>query len=552
MFMAGPARIEAPSRPASRIAPRLAAALLVCLGLAAPAAAKTLVFCSEGNPETLNPQLAVTGTAMDAAHPIFNNLVEYQIGTTNIRPSLAESWTISPDGRDYTFKLRRGVRFHSNAVFKPTRDFNADDVVFSLMRQWKEDHPFHATSGGGFDYFQDMGMADLLESIEALDPNTVRIRLTRAEAPFLADLAMPFNAILSAEYADTLTRLGKKELLDTQPIGTGPFVFASFRKDVAVRYRAFPDYWRGRQQMDTLVFSITPTPAARLAKLKAGECHISAFPTPDDAEEIRADPTLRLYTAEGLNIGYLAMNTSRPPFNDLRVRRAIGMAIDRASILAGVYGATGVEATNPVPPTLWAYDPSTPPFRYDPAEAHRLLEEAGLTKGLSVDLWYLPVNRPYNPNGKRVAEMIQADLAKLGIRLELKTAEWNEYRRIMQGGDFTLALYGWTADIGDPDNFLHTLLGCLAARVGGNNVARWCNKDFNDLVTEAKVNSDIAERKRLYAKAQAIFHEQMPWVPIAHANFMVATRAEVRGFTIDPLGYHVVENVDLGDAPPLR
>ncbi|GGE15106.1 ABC transporter substrate-binding protein [Aureimonas endophytica] len=531
---------------------RVLLAALLCGALAAPAAAKTLVFCSEGNPETLNPQLAVTGTAMDAAHPIFNNLVEYEIGTTNIRPSLAESWTISPDGRDYVFKLRQGVHFHSNAVFTPSRTFNADDVIFSLMRQWKADHPFHATAGGGFDYFQDMGMADLLESIEALDEHTVHIRLTRAEAPFLADLAMPFNAILSAEYADTLLKAGKKDLLDTLPIGTGPFTLASFRKDVALRYRAFPDYWRGRQSVDTLVFSITPPPAARLAKLKAGECHISAFPTPENAEEVRADPELKLYSAEGLNIGYLAMNTARAPFDDVRVRRAINLAIDKASIIAGVYGSTGVAATNPVPPTLWAYNPDVPPFPYDPAEARRLLEEAGLTGGLAVDLWYPPVNRPYNPNGRRVAEMIQADLAKFGIRLELKTAEWNAYRAIMQNGEFNMALYGWTADIGDPDNFLHTLLGCQAARIGGNNIARWCDKAYNDLVTEAKVTSDIARRKELYGKAQEIFHDAVPWAPIAHANFMVATRAEVRGFKIDPLGYHIVENVDIADPAPGR
>ncbi|WP_152046784.1 ABC transporter substrate-binding protein [Aureimonas psammosilenae] len=531
---------------------RVALAGLIGLGLVPFAEAKTLVFCSEGNPETLNPQLAVTGTAMDAAHPIFNNLVEYEVGTTNIRPSLAESWTISPDGRDYVFKLRRGVRFQSNAVFQPSRPFNAEDVVFSLMRQWKADHPFHAAAGGGFDYFQDMGMADLLETIEAVDENTVHIRLTRAEAPFLADLAMAFNAILSAEYADTLLKAGKKDLLDTQPIGTGPFTFTDFRKDVAVRYRAFPDYWRGRQTVDTLVFSITTPPAARLAKLKAGECHISAFPTPENADEVRADPNLRLYTTEGLNIGYLAMNTTRPPFDDVRVRRAVNMAIDKASIISGVYGATGTAATNPVPPTLWAFDPTIPRFAFDPGQAQRLLEEAGLKTGFAVDLWYPPVNRPYNPNGRRVAEMIQTDLARLGIRLELKTAEWNSYRAIMQNGDFHLALYGWTADIGDPDNFLHTLLGCTAARLGGNNIARWCDKGFNNLVTEAKEISEIGRRKELYAKAQRIFHDAVPWAPIAHANSMVATRAEVKGFVIDPLGYHIVENVDIAEPEPGR
>ncbi|KQT55169.1 MULTISPECIES: ABC transporter substrate-binding protein [unclassified Aureimonas] len=531
---------------------RLLAIVAAISALASPAEGKTLVFCSEGNPETLNPQLAVTGTAMDAAHPIFNNLVQYRLGTTEIVPSLAESWTVSEDGRDYVFKLRRGVRFHSNALFTPTREFDARDVIFSLMRQWKSDHPYHATEGGGFAYFQDMGMADLLESVEAPDPYTVHIRLTRAEAPFLADLAMPFNSILSAEYADTLLATGRKELFDTQPIGTGPFMFASYRENVTIRYRVFPDYWRGRQPVDTLVFSITPTAAARLTKLKAGECHISAYPAPEDTAEIRADPRLELHRSEGVNIGYLAMNTTRPPFDDARVRRAINLAVDKATILSAVYPGTGVAATNPMPPTLWGYNRGIEPYPYDPEAARQLFTQAGITGGLTVDLWYPLVDRPYTPNGKRVAEMLQTDLGKLGIKLELKTDEWTAYRDRMQRGDFTLAIYGWAADIGDPDNFLHTLLGCLAARIGGNNIARWCDKDYNALVTEAKTTANRKRRIDLYDKAQEIFHREAPWVPIAHSIFMVATRKEVRGFQIDPLGYHVVENVDVAEDAKAR
>ena len=175
-----------------------AAAVALALWIG-PAAAKTLVFCSEGNPESLNPQLVTTTTGMNAGRPMFNNLVEFQPGTTTIVPGLAESWTVSPDGTDYTFRLRQGVRFHANAAFTPTRDMNADDVLFSLLRQWKEDHPFHNVSGASFDYFKDMGMPDLLKSIDKVDARTVRIRLNRPVAPFLADLAMPFNVILSAE-----------------------------------------------------------------------------------------------------------------------------------------------------------------------------------------------------------------------------------------------------------------------------------------------------------------------------------------------------------------
>lgn len=335
----------------------LAFAALVAGAAIAPAAfAKTLVFCSEGYPEALSPQLVTTTTGINASRPMFNNLVEFVPGTTTIVPGLAESWDVSEDGRAYTFRLRPGVKFHANAHFQPSRDLSADDVLFSLERQGRPDHPFHRISGARYDYFQDSGMAEILEGIDTLDDRTVRIRLSRPEAPFLANLTMDFTAILSAEYAQALLKEGRPERLDQEPIGTGPFRFVGLQKDVAVRYRANPDYWAGKQPIDTLVFSITPNPAVRLTKLKAGECHVMAFPNPTDIARIEADPALTLLRQEGLNIGYMALNSGRPPFQDARVRRAVNMAIDKGVILDAVYRGAGVTAKNPIPPTLWSYN----------------------------------------------------------------------------------------------------------------------------------------------------------------------------------------------------
>jgi dipeptide transport system substrate-binding protein len=511
----------------------------------APAAGKTLVFCSEGSPESLNPQLITSTTGMNAARPLFNNLIEFVPGTTRLAPALAESWTVSDDGLVYTFVLRQGVKFHTSRIFKPTRDMNADDVLFSLMRQWKTDHPYHHVSGSGFDYFKDMGMPDLLRSVEKIDIRTIRITLTRPEAPFLANLAMAFSVILSAEYADQLMRAGTPELLDREPIGTGPFAFVSYQKDMTLRYRTFPDYWAGRQPIDNLVFSITPNPSVRLTKLKAGECQVMALPNPNDTAEIAANPSLSLLRQEGLNVGYLALNVQRPPFDDARVRRAVNMAIDKAAIIAGVYQGAGAPAKNPIPPTLWSYNDAIKDYPYDPAQAQRLLTEAGYRQGFETELWYMPVDRPYMPSAKRIAEMIQADLAKIGIRLRLVTHEWTTYRAKLQAGEHTMALYGWTGDNGDPDNFLHVLLGCAAARAGGNNIAKWCNPEYDRLVTAAKLTANQAERERLYAQAQEIFKQEAPWVPLAHSVVFMATRKEVQGFRMDPLGRHPFEGVDL-------
>jgi dipeptide transport system substrate-binding protein len=521
------------------------AGLLALLAPAPAAQAKTLVFCLEGNPEAINPQLAITGTAMDAAKPMFDTLVEFVPGTTDVRPALARSWTVSPDGREIVFSLREGVEFQDNDIFQPTRTLQAADIVFSIERQWKSDHPFHSVSTPRFDYFQDAGMSDLLESVEAVDPLTVRIRLREANAPFFANFTMPFLSILSAEYADMLLRRGTPGLIDTKPIGTGAWRFVDFQPDVLLRYRAFERTWRGRQPIDTLVFSITPTASARLAKLASGECHVSAYPDADSIRAIRANPDLKLYQSPAYNVGYLAINTTRAPFNDKRVRQALNYAIDKRAILAAVYGAEGIEAVNPLPPANWAYDETAESYAYDVDRARALLREAGLETGFDVDLWYTPVSRPYNPNGIRVYDMIAADLSKLGIRTYPRTAEWTAYRSVMQDGNVPLALYGWNGDNGDPDNFMTTLLSCDAARIGGNNIARWCDKRFNDLVRRARTEADPELRRTLYIEAERIFREEAPWVPIAHSVFSVAARQEVRNFTMAALGFHNFIGVDL-------
>jgi dipeptide transport system substrate-binding protein len=239
------------------------------------------------------------------------------------------------------------------------------------------------------------------------------------------------------------------------------------------------------------------------------------------------------------------MNVTRPPFNDLRVRRAINMAIDKAAIIGSVYQGAGIAAKNPIPPTQWSYNDAIKDYTYDPAAAQKLLTEAGFPNGFETDLWYMPVSRPYMPNGKRVAELVQADLARIGIRVRPVTDDWQRYRAKIMAGDHGMALYGWTGDNGDPDNFLNVLLGCSAARPGGNNIAKWCHADYDALVNRAKAVGNQAEREALYRRAQEIFKAEAPWVPIAHSVVFMATRKEVQGFRMDPLGRHPFEGVNL-------
>lgn len=520
------------------------AAAALAFAFANAANAKTLVYCSEGSPENFNPQINTTGTSFDTAVPVFNKLVEFIPGTTELEPGLAESWDVSDDGLTYTFNLRKGVKFHARGAFSPSRDFNADDVIATFNRMWKKDDPYHPVSGGAYDYFNDMGMPDLLSSVEKVDDYTLKIVLTKPEAPFVANLAMDFASIHSKEYMDAMLKAGSPEKVDQEPIGTGPFIWANYRKDDRIIYNANVNYFRGKQPIDRLVFSITPDQATREARLEAGECDVIPYPNPANVAKLKANPNLQVLEQEGLNVGYLAMNVQKPPFDNKVVRQAINMAIDKDAIVAAVYQGAGKPAKNPIPPTIWSYDDSIPAYPYDPDKAKAMLAEAGVSN-LSTDLWYLPVNRPYNPDGKRIGELIQADLAKIGITAELKTFEWGEYRKRLQAGEHQMGMLGWTGDNGDPDNFLGVLLSCGSAREGGQNIAKWCNEGFTKLIDEAKAISDVAKRTELYKQAQAIFHEDAPWVPIAHSLVSMPMSKKVTGYKVHPLGTHIFEGVDI-------
>ena len=521
----------------------LAAALIAPSGVMA----KTLIYCSEGSPEGFDSALYTAGTTFDASsRTIYNKLVEFERGTTTIGAGLAESWSVSPDGLEYTFNLRKGVKFHSTEFFKPTRDFNADDVVFSFARQLNESHDWNQyTAGTSWEYFNSMSMPDLLTEVKKVDDYTVIFKLARPEAPMIANLGMDFASILSKEYADQLAAAGNKEDLNQKPIGTGPFKFLAYQKDAVIRYQAHENYWPGKAAIDNLIFAITTEPAVRHQKLLAGECHFNPYPQPADLAAIASDSSLNLMQQEGLNVGYLAYNTTVAPFDNVNVRKALNMAINKQAILDAVFQGAGKAAKNPIPPTIWSYNEAIVDDPYAPVAARKMLDEAGV-KDLNMEIWAMPVQRPYNPDARRMAEVMQADFKAIGVNVEIVSYEWGEYLKRSKDKDRKGAvLLGWTGDNGDPDNFLAVLLGCDG--VGGSNRAQWCHQPFEDLIQKAKIESDPAARTALYEQAQLVFKEQAPWATIAHSVVSKAMRKEVSGYKIDPFGGHIFYGVDIAE-----
>lgn len=509
-------------------------------------AASNLIFCSEGSPAGFDPGQYTTGTDFDAsAETIFNRLSQFERGGTKVIPGLATSWDTSEDGLTYTFHLRDGVKFHTTPYFKPTRDFNADDVLFTFNRMLDKDMPFRKAYPTEFPYFTDMSMDSNIVKVEKVDAKTVKFHLKQVDAAFIQDLAMSFASIQSAEYADQLLKAGKPSDLNRNPIGTGPFIFKSYKKDANIRYTANTEYWNKDDgpKVDNLIFSITTDASVRMQKLQKNECQVTVFPRPADLASLKANDKLKMPNQAGFNLGYIAYNVQHKPLDQLKVRQALDMAVDKKNIIESVYQGAGQLAVNSMPPTQWSYDDTIKDAPYDPEKAKALLKEAGIAPGTEITLWAMPVQRPYNPNARLMAEMLQQDWDKVGIKARIVTYEWGEYLKRTKAGENDAMLIGWSGDNGDPDNWLGTLFGCDA--MNGNNFAKWCDKSFDSLVKEAKRTVDVSKRTELYKQAQHLVKDAVPFTPIAHSTVYQPMTKNVENFKISPFALNSFYGVSL-------
>jgi len=514
-----------------------------CSG-AAGAQVKTLVFCSEESPDTFNPQLSFRQSTFDAtSRQVYDRLVAYEPESAEITAALATSWRISEDGLRYEFQLRMNVHFHNTRQFTPTRPLAAEDVVFSFMRQLDPEHPYHRVSGGFYPYFQGLGLAKIIKSVTAGKAGTVIFDLNEPDPAFLSILALDFASILSAEYADAMLAAGTPERVDMEPVGTGPFQMVQHQRDALIRYVAHPDYWRGKAALDNLVFTVTPDATVRYQKLRDRECHVIADPDPADIPAMTLDGEVKLVHQTGMDVGYLAFNTTKPPLNDPRVRRALALAIDREAILDRVFQGIGRPATSMIPPGLWSHGKSPPPPPPDYEGAKQLLAEAGVS-GLDLEIWPSPVARPYMPSARRAAEMIHEDWLKIGVESRIIVATGRDFIKQTMVGQHDVALFGWIAETLDRSLFLAPILGCEAADSGANR-SYWCNRNFDRLLDEAARADNPSEREALYELAQAILDEEVPVLPIAHSISFTPMRNEVVNYRTSPLGGHYFYGVDL-------
>ena len=495
-----------------------------------------VIYCSEGNPSSFNPQLDTSGTNSDAsAHQIYDRLLNFDPLTGKIIPALASSWLVSEDGLSYVFQLRRDVAFHHTTYFTPTRSFNADDVLFSINRWRLPEHPYHHVSGGHYPYFSSLGLADIVQDVVRINGYRVEIILNRPDSSFLANLATDFAVILSEEYAEQLASIGKKQRIDHYPIGTGPFKFIDYKKDRYIRYARHQDYWQHERAPEKLIYDITPSSSLRLAKLMTGECDAIAFPAHSELNTIRESEALVLDEKPGLNVGFWAFNTSRAPFDNPNVRKALAMAVDKNALIEAVYFGSAVSAKELLPESSWAYQQDLADINYNPVMARKLLNESGIQDGFRMNIWAMPVERAYNPNARKMAELMQSYLAQVGVQVDIVSYEWSAFRQRLRQGSHDSVLIGWSADNGDPDNFYRPLLTCSAIE-SGTNRAMWCSPEYDELINQALRYSDIEQRIGYYRQANELIAREVPLVPIAHAFRYRAYRKELNGLVINPFG----------------
>jgi len=506
----------------------------------------TFVFCNAGDAVRLDPADYDDGQSAARAEQIFETLVEFDGATTNVRPALAESWTVSPDGKEWTFKLRKGVKFHDGTPF------NADAVIWNFTRQWDPNHPYHTEEYAtlSWEYWHDVigwgfkgEEGAMMQDIVKVDDYTVKFVLAAPSGPFLLNMAIFSNGIASPASFEKY----KTEAF-MHPVGTGPFMFQEWVKDDHITLVKNPDYWgKPMPYIDKLVFRVIKDNSARYLAVKAGDCHgMGEGANPDDAKAARTDPNLQVLDRPPLNVGYLAFNQKVEPLNNLKVRRAIAYAIDKKAIVDALYAGQGIVATQFLPPSMWGWNPDIKQTCCDPEKAKALLKEAGLEKGFTIDFWYMPVSRPYFPVPKAIAEAIAADLAKVGIIANLKTEDWGQYKVDAREGKFPMWLLGWTGDNGDPDNFLFTFFGDVPFGSGASTkCCGYANKELNELLAKAVALPDIESREPLYKQAAVLIDADMPRVPIAHTTVPLIFSKRVSGYIANPLGTEFFKTVKL-------
>ena len=495
----------------------------------------TMIVTYKDDISTLDPAIGYDWQNWSMIKALFNGLMDYEAGTYNLEPDLAKSFTISPDGKIYTFKLREDVKFHNG------RKLTAEDIKYSIERAI---NPKTQSPGQGFFWsikgFDEMvaGKTTQLSGMTVIDPYTLKIELSRPDATFLHVMAINFAFAVPKEEIEKYGQdFGK------HPVGTGAFKMKEWKLGQHVVYERNPDYYKtGLPRLDKIVFEVGQEPTVALLRLQRGEVDILGDGIPPARFlQVKNDPQNADLIIEGgqLHTGYVSMNVRIKPFDNKKVRQAVNMAINKQRICK-IINNRAVPANQPLPPAMPGYDKNYKGYAFDPVKAKALMAEAGFPDGVTTELY--ANNTDPNP---RIAQAIQRDLAEIGIKAEIKTlaqstviaagGEEDQAPMIWSGG------MAWIADFPDPSNFYGPILGCGGAVKGGWNWAWYCNDKLDALAAKADAMSDPAmkaEREDLWRSIFIQLMDDAPWAPVFNEQRFTMRAARLGGpdeIFVDPV-----------------
>lgn len=493
------------------------------------------VYCVDGSVNTFNPQLSSSGLIIDPlAAQLYDRLLDVDPYTYRLIPEIAARWESLDNGATYRFYLRKNIPFQKTDWFSPTRKLTADDVIFSFERMFSNENSYHQINGGKYPYFDSLSLADNIKSIKKLGPYTVEFSLKEPDASFLWHLATHYAPILSYEYAQSLEAKGEQSQIDWKPVGTGPFLLDEYQPGQFVRLFRNNDYWKGQPKMQQIVIDTGAGGTGRISKLLTGECDVLAYPAASQLKVLRDDPRLRLTLRSGMNIAYLAFNTSKQPLNNLKVRQAIAYAINNERLMESIYYGTAETAASVLPRASWAYDNRAKITEYNPEKAKQMLKELGL-ENMTLNLWVPSAPQSYNPSPLKMAELIQADLAQVGITMNIRPIEGRYQDTSLMDRTHDMTLSGWSTDSNDPDSFFRPLFSCAA--IGSQtNLSHWCLPSFDTVLQKALNSQQLASRIDYYHEAQDILSQELPVLPLANSLRMQAYRYDIKGLVLSTFG----------------
>jgi len=489
-----------------------------------------LVMARVKDAVVLDPAHATDGLSLNTTNEVMQNLVTFKPGSFDVVGDVAQKWLASADGKTWTFELKPGL------VFSDGTPLDAKAVKFNIDRWRLPSNPAHGNFT--YSYYADDfgGFPGAIADVQAPTPTRVVVRLARPLGPFLRDIAEQAFGLGSPQAI-----LADPKAFELKPVGSGPYQVEEWVRDDHITLVANPR-WRGpKPGYATVIIRDIPDQATSVLSIQKGDIDMLTDPRPEDAKSLAHQLGISVVEQPSNNVSYIAMETEKKPFGDVRVRRAVAHAIDVATIAKSLYSSGAVVADNWTPPGMLGENPAVKTYPYDVAKARALLAAAGFPHGFATTLSYSTAPRPYLPEPQRVAEAIQANLALAGIQVTLQPYEWGVFLDRIKHAQHDIALIGWTGDNGDPDNFFYPLLDQDSAHKDGTaqNYSFWRDPAFHRLMLQGQATIDNSKRRAVYRRANAMVHDQAPAISLVHTTVPVILKSALKGFVPSPnTSYH--------------